>query len=294
MANKNDKGTGAVTVEPQTVNRLAGASDGSAVNAGRAATEPSPVGVDVRSIAVVGMAPAAVQEIPRLPEGTEVWTLNVGPQAFIGEKNWHRHYEVHDYDWLKERKGNNVEPYLKWLISPHDNPIYMPRVDERIPASVQYPLTEIIERYGRVMPDGRPGIYFQSTVDWMLVHAIHELSEDAQREKRAVSGKIHLLGVDMGLDLEYMHQRPSCEHWLGVALGMGIEITVPQTSDILQCAFPYGLATYEPRAKKMQQRRNELEKGAQEAAQAEQQARDRKMALRGALDDIKYMTQGMY
>jgi len=239
------------------------------------------------------MAPAAVQELPRLPEGTEVWTLNVGPQAFVKDR-WTRHYEVHDYDWLKERQGNNVKTYMDWLEQPHDKPIYMPHIDSRIPASVQYPLNEIVQRYGRIMPDGRPGIYFQSTVDWMLVHAIHELSQQAAKEDRPVDGRIHLLGVDMGLDLEYQHQRPSCEHWLGVALGMGIEITVPQTSDILQCAYPYGIETYEPRAKKLQQRRNELNQQISEAAGAEAQARDRKMALRGAMDDLNYITQGRY
>lgn len=282
-----------------TANRLAGATDVGSASAERpgAATEPSPVGESVRSIAVVGMAPAAVQPLNALSDDVEIWTLNVGPQAFAGDR-WHRHYEVHDYDWLKERQGQNVKPYLEWLGQDHgDKPIYLPKLDPRIPNGKQYPLTEVVQKYGRIMPDatgGRPGIYFQSTVDWMVVHAINEFQNDAARENRQVNGRLHVLGVDMGLDLEYKHQRPSIEHWLGVCLGMGIEVVLPETSDLLQCAYPYGLESYEPRAKKLQQRRNELNQQVAQAAQQEAQARDRKMALRGALDDLEYITQGRY
>lgn len=278
----------------QAVNRVAGAPDAVSAGAERpgVATEPSPVGKGVRSIAVVGMAPAALNEIPRLSADTEIWTLNVGPQTIC--PRWDRHYEVHDFDWLRERRGDNVEAYLAWLQEPHEQPIYMLRPDPRIPASKQYPLEQVYPRYGRQMPDGRWNIYAESTVDWMLIAAINDLVNDAQREERPASGKLLCLGIDMGLKLEYQHQRKSAEFWLGVAMGMGIEVIVPQTSDLLQCAYPYGVDTYEPRAKKIQQRRMELVQQAEQAAAQEAAARDRKMALRGALDDVNYWTQGRY
>lgn len=282
--------TGGVVEEAGRIE--AGAPDAGSVEG--AAAEPAPVGEAMRSVAVVGMAPAAIPELESLPEETEVWTLNVAPMVFVGDR-WDRHYEVHDLDWLRRRQGGNIPQYVEWLQQDHgDKPIIMPRLDPRIPNGAQYPMDAVFSRYGRKRPDGRWGCYLQSTVDWMLLHFIAESAAAAEQEKRPIRGRLFLLGVDMGMELEYAHQRPSCEHWLGVACGMGLEVVVPQTSDILQCEFPYGLETYEPRAKKLQQRRQELEQQLSQAADAEANARDRKMALRGALDDLKYVTQGRY
>lgn len=283
--------SGAAVSEAEQGSRTGAPAAGSA-NA--MALEAAPVAEGVRSIAVVGMAPAAIPEIGNLHDSVEVWSLNVGPLAFIGDR-WNRHYEVHDFDWLRRRQGGNVPAYCKWLQQDHgDRPIFMPQMDPRIPNCAQYPMEDVFSRYGRRLPDGRWNIYLQSTVDWMIVHAIYEFAMEAQKLERPVQGRLLLFGVDMGMELEYAHQRPSVEHWLGVAVGMGLEVVIPQTSDILQCAYPYGLETYEPRAKKLQQRRQEVEAQAAQAAEAEAQARDRKMALRGVLDDLNYVTQGRY
>lgn len=39
---------------------------------------------------------------------------------------------------------------------------------------------------------------------------------------------------------EYHHQRPSCEYFLGVAVGLGIKIHVPPEADLLKTRFLYG------------------------------------------------------
>jgi len=39
---------------------------------------------------------------------------------------------------------------------------------------------------------------------------------------------------------EYGPQRPSCEFFLGIAAGMGIKITIPDTADLLKTKFLYG------------------------------------------------------
>jgi len=252
-------------------------------------SDPAPV----REVAIVGMAPAGRETIGELPEHCEIWSLNLGPIAFLGDR-WHRHFEVHDPDWLKLRPNLKRQGYLDWLATDHGKPVYVPRLDDRIAGAVQYPLREVVDRFGRYLPDGRPLIYWQSTVDWMLCLALHEFCREAEQEKRRPEGVLHIVGVDMAMDEEYAHQRPSCEHWLGVALGLGIGISVPQQSDIMKQRVVYGLDTYEPIAKKMAQRKRELQAQLNEASQTEAQARDRKMALRGALDDLTWHEQARY
>ena len=39
---------------------------------------------------------------------------------------------------------------------------------------------------------------------------------------------------------EYFHQRPSCEYFLGMAVGKGIKVFIPDTCDLLKTRFLYG------------------------------------------------------
>ena len=52
--------------------------------------------------------------------------------------------------------------------------------------------------------------------------------------------KIALYGIDMSRSEEYRDQRPSCEYFIGVARGMGIDVFVPEESSLLRSAFLYG------------------------------------------------------
>ena len=56
---------------------------------------------------------------------------------------------------------------------------------------------------------------------------------------------IGLCGVDIALDgvtgeTEYAHQRPSVEYYIGLAEGRGIEIVIPEVSELLRCGYLYG------------------------------------------------------
>lgn len=68
-----------------------------------------------------------------------------------------------------------------------------------------YPLQTIIQEFKTD--------YFGSTVDYALALAIHEGFSE-----------IHMYGVNMANNEEYAYQKPSCEFWIGYAMGMGIEI----------------------------------------------------------------------
>jgi hypothetical protein len=53
-----------------------------------------------------------------------------------------------------------------------------------------------------------------------------------------------MYGVDMAQDhllaAEYSEQRPSCEYFLGIAEGLGIELFIPNGSDLLASSHLYG------------------------------------------------------
>jgi hypothetical protein len=105
-----------------------------------------------------------------------------------------------------------------------------------IPASVVFPVEELQQRL--------ESAYFTNCPAMMLAMAI------------AMGYKaIHMVGVDMAQDSEYAEQRPCCEHWLGVAKGKGIEIKVPDTSDLLACVGVYGYESSGSKlARKLQER----------------------------------------
>lgn len=100
-------------------------------------------------------------------------------------------------------------------------PIYMQEQHNDIPASVKYPLDEMVKHFGRQ--------YFKSTLDYMMALALYEGFEE-----------IHLYGVNMADNIEYAHQRPSMEYWIGRAEGMGVKVALPEGCDLMKSYFRYG------------------------------------------------------
>ena len=87
---------------------------------------------------------------------------------------------------------------------------------------------------------------------------------------------------------EYGHQRPSCEYFLGLAVGRGIEVEIPKTSDLLKSPFLYGIEDggvmrlkYEARLKELQERLNETER-------QRNQAHEAVLQIAGAIEDTRY------
>ena len=62
----------------------------------------------------------------------------------------------------------------------------------------------------------------------------------------------------MAMETEYATQRPSCEYLLGMAEGRGIEIVIPDSSEILKSSFLYGVEEPPAFIKKMPSKTREL------------------------------------
>ena len=119
--------------------------------------------------------------------------------------------------------GKECVPYYTWMTEVRDKPIYLQKPDPNIPCSIPFPLADVLRQFGTPSP------YFTNTVSWMIAYAISLKPTD-----------IGVFGVDMAQTVEYRAQRPSCEYLLGWARGLGINVHIPGTSDLLKLRMLYG------------------------------------------------------
>lgn len=158
----------------------------------------------------------------------EIWGMN---NLFPHLPRATRWFEIHDIAFEnntylrrngKDFRGQPVGEYLeqlgKWA-EENNCPVYMQRKWDLIPTATEFPVQQMLDSFGG---------YFTNSVSWMLALAIAEGFKE-----------IHVYGVDMAVDTEYHHQRPSCEYFLGVAAGLGIKVVIPAEADLLKTRWLY-------------------------------------------------------
>ncbi len=174
-----------------------------------------------KKVAILGFTPTR-RLAPYDDKDFEIWGLN-DLYKFKGDddiKRWDRWFDIHDttkdYRLLGRMSWQeSFKEFATWKC-----PIYMQKHHPEIPASVAYPVGEVVNRFGR---------YFTNSISYMIGLAILEEFEE-----------IHVYGVDMAVDSEYNYERPSCEYILGVAVGRGIKIYIPPQADLLKSRCLYG------------------------------------------------------
>ncbi len=213
---------------------------------------------NIRKVAIIGKAPSSREFAPYDDESWEVW--GVGDCA-LSVKRWNRSFELHDIHNGFTRWNQVYQDFLK---GDHGKPIYTFENHPDVKCSTAYPRREILSEFAALISDneGNPLPYFTNSISWMIALAIHEKVNE-----------IGLWGVDMaqhgvGLQSEYAHQRPSCELWLGVAVGRGIKVTIHQHSDLLKTPYQYGFDS-EPSAMRLKYkaRTGDLETGRKKAGE---------------------------
>ena len=221
-----------------------------------------------RKIAIVGKAGSSLGLAPYGDENWQIWTLSDLVLAHQAPR-YEVQFELHDAALVQQRPL-----YWEWLARCEPaKPIYMRQAHPDIKASVDYPINEIVSEFGG---------YFTNTVSYMIALAIAMKPET-----------IGVWGVDMACSAEYRAQRPSCEYFLGIAKGMGIEIIVPPQADLLKTC---GLYAFDDKvsdlAAKCKARADELKARIQEASQRRDQAACDAAYLQGALEDTsEYWSQ---
>jgi len=197
----------------------------------------------------------------------------------IEQYPWTRWFEIHSitHDGRRflrrgkpEFRGQKVNDYIEDLIK-LKIPVYMQQFWPQIPNSVPYPLQAVLKAFGN---------YFTNTISYMLALGI------AEGFKR-----IEVWGVDMAVDSEYFWQRPSCEYFLGIAQGRGIETFIPPEADLLKTRFLYGFQEIEDTAfrKKLNKTRASMEQRMAMAAQRRDHHMREYEQYVGAINTIKEM-----
>jgi hypothetical protein len=217
------------------------------------------------TVYIVGFAPSW-PDTPWDDPNAHYWGMNA-LHKLAGEKRWDAWFQLHD---IETSHPQDKDEHLQWLAQ-SNVPVWMwaEQIEKYpLPNAVPYPREAMVAKYGK---------YFTNTVSWMTALAIEQGYK-----------KIGIYGVDMAQDSEYQSQRPSCEYFIGLARGLGIEVEIPRTSDLLKNPFLYGyddggefLAKMRARLKELQERRAEMERQRNHAHEAALQ-------IAGAMEDVQY------
>ena len=169
-----------------------------------------------KTVCILGSNPHSRDDAPWDDESLDIWALNEAVS-----KGWVQRanavFQLHVEEIYSNPTNVSDEGHWEWLQEPHDFPIYMQHADERVPASVEYPLERIREDLPGValMLDGSESEAHEltSTFPYAFALAIQQGYE-----------KIKIIGVEMASGTEYQYQREGVKFWTAYALGRGIEV----------------------------------------------------------------------
>lgn len=242
-------------------------------------------------IAIVGSAPSSVRLAPFKDKSWAIWGCSPGAYGVIPFGRTDAYFETHRWEPPTAGDPNNANnkgwfsPEYVQFLQEHEGPVFLagpdPEVENPVPSvknGWRFPFEDYIAKYGR--------FHFTSSMAWMLAHAIEQL---APRAAAGENVRIGMWGVDMAALSEYNQQRPACQHWMGLAIKLGIEVILPPESDLMMPPTLYGIGEYNPRAMKWLARLNELQsRSAQMGAQISQMSNE-KIHIDGCIDNMRYM-----
>jgi len=161
-----------------------------------------------------------------LDDTWEVWGLNE-LHRYEKVERFHRWFEIHG------RKVIEPDPDHIKALAAFDIPVYMQREYDDIPPSVAFPKAAV---------EALCGSYQTSSIAWEISYAILLIAQ-RRAELGVTDGEIRIDGVDLAQDTEYAQQRPGAEYLIGLARGMGIKVSVPDTSDLLSAVGQYAFGS---------------------------------------------------
>ena len=183
-----------------------------------------------KTVALVGMAPTSCALAPYDDLDVEIWGLNE-MHAFPWMKRATRWFQLHHSDsWHRPVAKRAVHNHLEWLKSnPWNIPVYMQYWNEEVPNAVAYPLREVSEMaFGNFRRGDETIKYFTSTLAYYMGIALLEGFD-----------RIEIYGFEMAATEEYIEQKGCAEFWIGLAMGRGVEIYIPDNC-ILMWSSLYG------------------------------------------------------
>lgn len=164
-------------------------------------------------VAIIGFANSTRGMAPYDDPEYEIWGLN---QIYRWIPREDRHFEIHANFLDAVAEGTD---HMEWL-KKCPIPVYMTQHHAEIQNSVAYPVEKLAAEYGD---------YFTSTIAYEIALAIHEGFTT-----------IALYGIDLIVGEEYDYQKACAEYYLGIAMGKGCTVIIPQASALLKSTYRYG------------------------------------------------------
>lgn len=184
-------------------------------------------------VAILGLGPSVRQflELTKRFGGRrafcdEVWGINALGDVFRCDRVFHMD-DVRIQEIRAEAKpGSNIAQMLKWLKS-YEGPVVTSRKHPDYPCLQDFPLAEVLTEF--------PMGYFNSTAAYAIAYALY-----------AGATKITCFGMDFTYpDAHDAEKGRACvEFWLGMAAARGVELSVPQTSSLLDAMYPQAQRYY--------------------------------------------------
>jgi hypothetical protein len=152
----------------------------------------------MQKLALVGSGSGTRDLAPWDDLSFDVWVLNEAANLSWC-KRWDADFQLHDEDIYTRLDNPKDETNWAWLQQSHGKPIYMQRVDSRVPDSEEYPLQDAIDLIGHK--------YLEATVCMALALAYLKGYEE-----------IHIWGFEMSTS-EYKTQAECFRFWIGFLMG---------------------------------------------------------------------------
>ena len=198
-----------------------------------------PMQVGREKVCIVGFCDSSRMLTPWHDPSFEVWGLNRGhifhqpSQARIVPGTVaDRWFDMHGKDiWSsQDRRPGKHQDFL----ANFPGPVYLHEKYPELPNALAYPLKEMAEEFGANLfrrsvktpdktVDTKNAPYLSSSIAYEIALAIYEGFEE-----------IHLYGVDLNTESEYAWQKPGVEYLLGVAVGRGIKVVLPDNCPLLK------------------------------------------------------------
>lgn len=219
------------------------------------------------TVAIIGSHPRTRGNFDFNRTDADVWVFNEALKS-----PWCKRadavFQMHDPIIWRSSTNRNDPKHYEWLQNT-DIPVYMQEKYEDVPASIKFPLNELI---ADLFGDYKPIPYITSSVAYALALAVYLKYK-----------KIEVYGVEMETNTEYGHQRIGVAFWIGIAIGRGIEIDFHSDSILNAPLYGYdGAARIDK--EKFEQRIDELKAVADKF---KVQYEDSKTAVHGVLENFE-------
>ena len=183
-----------------------------------------------KTVILVGTNSITRHHIPWDREDADYWLFNeCGSLRDDRPDYWAKRcdgvFQMHTPRIWRNQHNINHQGHYAWLKQPHQFPVYMQDVYEDVPASVKYPINEIIEHLLPTLKNelGEQVESFTSTAAYAIALAVHLGYK-----------KIELYGIEATSDTEYFRQKPGILFWVGIATGYGVHVQTHSQSLLIK------------------------------------------------------------